>query len=271
MSSDTGYESDGYASSNESLSITNRLMSTNMTQNLVEVVFVHVHVSISTMFMERKRPHGGSVPRRRFIKRERHERHELIMNDYFKGENSKYTPEQFRRRFRMDVELFNRILEAVEGYDNYFKPKIDDVGKCGLSPLQKMVAALRMLAYDCAAGLLDEYVQIGESTAIESLKRFCEAIINTFEEQYLMKPNGKDVERLIEEGEERGFPGMLGSLDCMHWDWKNCPTSWHGTHLNGFKKEPTLILEAVASKSLWIWHAFFDGEPVYLFGFLCLF
>ncbi|CAH9124442.1 unnamed protein product [Cuscuta epithymum] len=39
---------------------------------------------------------------------------------------------------------------------------------------------------------------------------------------------------------------------------KNCPTAWHGTHTNGFKRVPTLILEIVASKILWIWHAFFE-------------
>ncbi|XP_059638552.1 uncharacterized protein LOC132280813 [Cornus florida] len=74
--------------------------------------------------------------------------------------------------------------------------------------------------------------------------------------QYQRTPNEDDIARLLRKGEERGFPGMLGSIDCMHWVWKNCPTGWHGTHRGGNHK-PTLILEAVASKDLWVWHAFF--------------
>ncbi|KAH9444184.1 hypothetical protein Pst134EB_033141 [Puccinia striiformis f. sp. tritici] len=52
---------------------------------------------------------------------------------------------------------------------------------------------------------------------------------------------------------------MLGSLDCMHWAWKNCPKALHGQY-TGKEEEPTIVLEAVASYDLWIWHAFF-GLP----------
>nr|GEU73015.1 hypothetical protein [Tanacetum cinerariifolium] len=53
-------------------------------------------------------------------------------------------------------------------------------------------------------------------------------------------------------------PGMLGSLDCTDWEWFGCPYAFkvhyvkrdHGP--NSF-----ILLKAVASQDLWIWHAFF--------------
>ena len=60
-------------------------------------------------------------------------------------------------------------------------------------------------------------------------------------------------------GADRGFPGMLGCIDCMHWRWKNCPEAWHG-QFTGHCHDPTIILDAVASQDLWIWHAYF-GLP----------
>jgi hypothetical protein len=45
----------------------------------------------------------------------------------------------------------------------------------------------------------------------------------------------------------------------MHWRWKNCPSAWQG-QCSGHHHTPTVILEVVASKDLWIWHAFF-GLP----------
>jgi len=71
-----------------------------------------------------------------------------------------------------------------------------------------------------------------------------------------MAPNDADICRLLSIGEQRGFPGMLGSIDCMHWKWKKCPIAWHMIYI-GHYCELTIILEVMASQDLWIWHAFF--------------
>ena len=79
-----------------------------------------------------------------------------------------------------------------------------------------------MLAYALPADATDEYIKIGESTTVKSCKRFCRVIVEVFAERYLRAPTFHDVARLLDIGKSRDFPGMLGSLDCMHWRWKNC-------------------------------------------------
>jgi len=78
-----------------------------------------------------------------------------------------------------------------------------------------------------------------------------------FREEYLRKPIQTDVDCLLAVADARDFPGMLGSMHCMHWEWKNCPKSWKGTISKGIYIVPTIILDAVASYELWIWHAVF--------------
>jgi hypothetical protein len=153
--------------------------------------------------------------------------------------------------------LFLRIVEALSNWSPYFQQRLDATGRQGLSPLQKCTAAIRMLAYGTSADQLDEVLKIGESTALECLGKFAEGIIECFGPEYLRPPTVEEVEKLVQANEARGFPGMLGSIDCMHWTWKNCPKAWRGMFTRGDKGVPTMILEAVASQDLRIWHFFF--------------
>ncbi|KAF8389085.1 hypothetical protein HHK36_025770 [Tetracentron sinense] len=66
----------------------------------------------------------------------------------------------------MRRSLFLRIVNAVKDHDNYFMQKKDGLGRLGLSTLQKVTAVFRILAYGASADSTDEYVRIGESTAI---------------------------------------------------------------------------------------------------------
>ena len=73
----------------------------------------------------------------------------------------------------------------------------------GLSSLQKKSAAFRVLAYGVSTDSMDEYMQIGKSTAIESLKKFVKAIIAVFGDEYLRSPNNNDIARLLEINSDR--------------------------------------------------------------------
>jgi hypothetical protein len=85
----------------------------------------------------------------------------------------------------MHRPLFIRIMNAVEQHDNYFEQKRNATQQQGLSCLQKLTAVFRMLTYGVAADATDEYVRIGESTALQSLRRFVKAVIEVFGEEYL--------------------------------------------------------------------------------------
>jgi hypothetical protein len=144
----------------------------------------------------------------------------------------------------MRRSLFVKIVETCIAKTRYLKRWRNAAGLLGFSGYQKISTAMRVLAYGIPADYADEYLRISEDTTIESVHRFCKVMIHVFGPTYLRAPNEQDISRLLGENAARGWPGMLGSVDCMHWRWKNCPKAWHGQYC-GKSHDPTIILEAV--------------------------
>ncbi|CAN1183041.1 hypothetical protein LINPERHAP2_LOCUS36301 [Linum perenne] len=72
--------------------------------------------------------------------------------------------------------------------------------------------------------------------------KFCRCIIEVFGSEYLRKPNSNDVQRLLQlHSKVHGFPGMLGSIDCMHWPWKNCSVAWKGQFTRGSNNDINVL------------------------------
>ncbi|XP_068304305.1 uncharacterized protein [Pyrus communis] len=149
--------------------------------------------------------------------------HANLMNNYF-NPNSVYTEEDFRRRFQIRHHVFKRLLHDVQQVNSYIRQKRDRAGRPGFSPHQKVTLALRMMAYGSPTNSIDKTHGMSESTCSDTLEQFCDTIVQVYKDEYLRKPNQEDLNRLLRKAEDRGFPGIIVSLDCILWDWKNCPT-----------------------------------------------
>ena len=157
----------------------------------------------------------------------------------------------------MSRSLFLNIISKVKTHDLYFVQNRNGGKKLGLSSLQKITVKLRMLAYGVTGDFMDEYVRIGETTALQSLEKFVIAMIDIFSEEYLRKPNNEGIATLLAHDKRRGFSGMLGSVDCIHWKWKNCPCAWK------------IVVIFVSRLLFWKqWHHMIFGYVMHFLGYL---
>ena len=81
--------------------------------------------------------------------------------------------------------------------------------------------------------------------------------INAIYMRSMLRSDALRVCRLHEE--QHGVSGMLGSLDCSHVGWKNCPVAWQGQY-DGKEDKPTIVMEAMCDYNVWFWHVVF-GFP----------
>ncbi|XP_021751352.1 uncharacterized protein LOC110717020 [Chenopodium quinoa] len=144
--------------------------------------------------------------------------HKKLREEFSNSDQPLYGDDKFRQRFRMRKPLFMKIVNQLSETDRFFKQHPDFSMRLGASAIQKCTAAIRMLAYGCAADQVDEYLNLGATTARHCITHLVEGVIREFSVEYLRKPTPEDMNRLLREGEERGFPSMLGSIDCMHWE-----------------------------------------------------
>ncbi|XP_013601472.1 PREDICTED: uncharacterized protein LOC106308915 [Brassica oleracea var. oleracea] len=129
----------------------------------------------------------------------------------------------------MNKRLFMRIVYRLSNEVDFFRQKPDGLGRLGLSALQKCTTAIRLLAYGNATDTVDKYLRLGKTTTRSCLENFVEGVFDLFGDEYLRRSTPADLQHLFYVGEHRGFPGMIGSIDCMHWEWKNCLTAWKNT------------------------------------------
>ncbi|XP_052627200.1 uncharacterized protein LOC111909886 [Lactuca sativa] len=147
------------------------------------------------------------LTRRVALNRDREEGHRRLVNDYF-AENGVYQPSDFKRRFRLRKNVFQRVANAMEARYEFFQMRYDARGKRGFTGLQKCVAAIKLMAMGESPDSVDDYMRMSERIARESLYLLARGVVETFGDQYLRKPSLHDMQQLYVAHEERhGFPG----------------------------------------------------------------
>lgn len=90
---------------------------------------------------------------------------------------------------------------------------------------------------------------MAETSTLETIKQFLRSVVRLLAQKHLREPTKNDMQRILRMNEARGFPGMSGSIDCQHYESKNCPTSLAGQY-KGKQTNPTVVMEAVADGKL---------------------
>jgi hypothetical protein len=84
----------------------------------------------------------GPKRHRCYVKRDREAAYFRLRHDYF-DDDYVYPLSYFRRRYRMQMTLFLRIMHKLSETSPYFSERYDATGRVGLTALQKCIAALR--------------------------------------------------------------------------------------------------------------------------------
>jgi hypothetical protein len=101
-----------------------------------------------------------------------------------------------------------------------------------------------MPTYKLVIATIDEYCTLGESTTMEALKHFVTRVRTCFESTYLRQPTRVDFMKQLVMNDVRGFLGMFASINCMHYQLKNCVVTWQG-HFQDKDGRISIILEAI--------------------------
>jgi len=197
------------------------------------------------------------VTRRHLICWDRERAEQCIRQDYL-GECPKFGLADFKRIFRVSRTSYDALKSLICQEDKFFVDGFDITGLRRVSVDAKILISLKYLAYGCSVNAFWDYFQIGESTALLSVKLFTSCIANSiFQKKFFSFFTPLDAKKVeASHYAKHGIHGLLGSLECSYFVWGDYPVARHGQYQ---KKEgrPTIVVEALADYNLYVWHAVF--------------
>ena len=124
--------------------------------------------------------------------------------------------------------IFEDIMASTEGdaVHHFYASSRDATGKQEASYYEaKILLPLKTFAYGVPSHTFIDYFQMSKGlAAAHCCEMFAVVMKLIYDEEYLRLPDALDLKRIIKLHKKwDGVKGMLGSLDCIHTAWKNCP------------------------------------------------
>ena len=205
----------------EEPSTTAALLAEDDGADVAAVVHAHVNAvmavrrrSRARRIARRRQYHGSTAGRRANKRRDFGAGVHKLLRDYcgVGGPSPIFDERDFETRFRVPRAAFRRVYQAVKD-EPFFQQRTNATGMRQAHPLQKVVAAFRVIAYGDAADRADEYVRLSRTVIAKSTRLLMEFIVRQWGPTYPRRPNQDELKTILERNKERGMPGCMGSLD----------------------------------------------------------
>ena len=154
----------------------------------------------------------------------------------------------FRLRFTVPYQLFVQLLYLAQ---TWFPQKRHHICGRELPPVfLKLMGCLRMLGKGCSWDLLYELsgvsAEVHRTWTHKFLDKFCKELYSV----YVHGPrNSEELDSVTGLYAAAGFPGCVGSTDCVHIRWDLCPSLWFSSYKNGKHSYASIAYEMTVDHS----------------------
>ena len=154
----------------------------------------------------------------------------------------------FRLRFTVPYQVFTQLLQFAEAW---FPQKIYHICGREIAPVSlKLLGTLRMLGKGCSWDLLYELSGVSAEVRRKWTLNFIDKFRKELYPVYVHGPrNSEELDSVTSLYAACGFPGCVGSTDCVHIRWDLCPALLFNTFKNGKNSYASIAYEMTVDHS----------------------
>lgn len=188
-----------------------------------------------------------------------------VTEDYW-CDDPTFDDNQFIRMFGLSRDKAKLVIDAClrQEPDVFHQTGHSDaLGQKGHPAFVKVLCVLKICRFGTPICAFRDYFQMSEEDTRKSFHAVFRAVAadEGLQEVYRRTMSQEDACRVSKMHKKKfGVAGMVFSIDCMHFSWKNCPAQFKGQFVGGKSKGATVVLEAGADTNGWFWHSTF-GYP----------